>query len=117
MTETIPTTKRLSGIPPGRCTNHRIRRMLPTKIEDVPDFLFGLVRPGEHLGEEEQLDPCLKVESMDFQHLVPTHQLVLRHSFIVRACVYLMACAGEFAHGSDANEILVLDPDKSVALR
>jgi hypothetical protein len=24
----------------------------------------------------------------------------------IKQCVYLMACAGEFAHGSDANEIL-----------
>jgi hypothetical protein len=50
---------------------------LPTKIHEVPDFLFYLMRTGEAMWQEDDRRAlCLRVESMDFQHLILTHDMV-----------------------------------------
>jgi hypothetical protein len=50
---------------------------LPTKIQELPDFLFHLMRTGEAMWQEDDRRAlCLRVESMDFQHLILTHDLV-----------------------------------------
>lgn len=49
----------------------------PTKIQEVPDFLFDLMRTGEAMWQEEDRRAiCLKVELMDFQHLIFEHDMV-----------------------------------------
>lgn len=42
---------------------------MPTKIEEVANFLEKYVIIARHLGELDRLDRCLAAEQMDFSHL------------------------------------------------
>jgi hypothetical protein len=44
---------------------------LPTKIEDVADFLDAYVKEAEKSSEEERLEACLAAELMNFERLAP----------------------------------------------